>query len=188
MKLVLDPLAIRLGRRSAIRGSLRWVIFAFTLAPVRERRALAQEPSRVSAVTRDVGATPQSNVDTSANVPAVARLWDELLCTCGESDCARPTLSRCGCEYAQKERQRIADEVRRLGFGTRERDDVTYATLFRAYTAKHGSDATLAARAPKRVATQSLHARRASGRTCRNHRHRRTTKALANESASSRPG
>lgn len=146
MQSVLDPLALRLDRRSAVTGSIRWVIAVFTFAPVREAKALAQEPFGVAALVLDRDVAPQSKVESGAEVPAVARrLLDELLCTCGEPDCARPPLAACRCDYAQKKRKQIIDEVRRLGFGSRERDDATYTAILRSYTAQHGADATLAA-------------------------------------------
>ncbi len=80
------------------------------------------------------------------DAPAVGRrLCEELLCTCGESDCARPPLAHCKCEEAATRRRAILQRVRQLGFGTPEADAATYAAVLREYTRKYGTDATLTA-------------------------------------------
>ena len=80
------------------------------------------------------------------DVPEVARrLWSELLCKCHEPDCQEPPLAHCKCADAARERQRILDEVRRLGFGSAARDDATFAAISAKYVEQHGPDSTLAA-------------------------------------------
>lgn len=107
-------------------------------SPVATPSASGTAPLRARSVAIDE--------EGDEDIPEVARrLWKELLCTCGEETCARPTLAACACEYAGKKRQDILDQVRRRGFGSPARDEATYAAVLRDYTARHGSDSTLTA-------------------------------------------
>jgi hypothetical protein len=59
------------------------------------------------------------------------------LCSCPEPDCSHEPLEACECDYASKERQKIVADVRRLGYGTPEKDAATFATIRLQYLATH---------------------------------------------------
>jgi len=91
-------------------------------------------PATASALAPTTSAAPP----TDEVVPAVAlRLFRDLMCRCGEPNCAHEPLEACPCKFAGKERERIIAEVRRLGDGSPKRDEATYATITREYLAKH---------------------------------------------------
>lgn len=69
-------------------------------------------PERIDSKPADTAPPGAHSVaiedEANEDIPEVARrLWNELLCACGEANCARPTLAACACEYAGKKRQEI---------------------------------------------------------------------------------
>lgn len=133
------------GRPPAWRHSrARWFAFVVGLVvgSLHSVTALAQMMPAASASANTPRASAEPPSESEANTPEVARrLWHDLLCTCTEKDCVHESLEACTCEYAEKRRNEILAEVRRLGFGSTKQDDATYATVFRNYLKAHGKEA-----------------------------------------------
>ena len=147
------PSAHASTRPAAFRHVLRfaatltaWIVTSGGLraaAPVASTTTAATGSGAYPASSASSGtSTSSAPAGTAVDVPDVARrLWHDLLCTCDEPDCSQQSLEGCHCPFAAKERQKILDRVRLLGFGTERQDELTYSMVFREYVAERGAKA-----------------------------------------------